>query len=315
MDNFLVSVIIPTFNRQKHLSRAIISVLSQTYSNWELIIVDDGSTDRTKFEIQKYLNNRTIRYYFTGHKGVCHARNFGIRKSRGRYIALLDSDDEYCPRKLETQIKSMVRNHALLSISNYFVCIDNHIKKNKKYARSGFLKRDYLINRRVGTSASLMMFHKSVFANIQFDEHLPSGNDFDFLLRGIGKYGLYFEGKNLSIINKTMNRPRISTNFRQKIIGYNMISDKIINKQYILSEKESNNLLSSINYSLGIFSFLIGEAKTARKYIALHLKREFIFSPESMLGFCVFILSYSPVFSKILIKFSKYFWSKGLNIK
>ncbi len=103
----LVSVILPTHNRSMFLNRAIESVLKQTYKNWELIIVDDASTDGTE-ELFKdiSLQDERIQYHkLEKNGGACIARNMGIRLSKGEYITFLDSDDEYFPKKIELQVQ------------------------------------------------------------------------------------------------------------------------------------------------------------------------------------------------------------------
>jgi len=96
-----VSVIIPTFNRANYICQAIDSVLAQTYQDFEIIIIDDGSADNTKKVLSKY--ESTIKYYYQGNKGVSVARNRGIQEARGEWIAFLDSDDIWLPEKLHWQ--------------------------------------------------------------------------------------------------------------------------------------------------------------------------------------------------------------------
>lgn len=100
-----VSVIIPTYNRSALLPAAIRSVLAQTLSDVEIIVIDDGSTDDTKQVIEPFLDR--IRYLESDHGGPAHARNIGLRASTGRYLAFLDSDDRYLPEKLELQVTFM----------------------------------------------------------------------------------------------------------------------------------------------------------------------------------------------------------------
>ena len=100
-----VSVIIPTFNRAHLLGRAIQSVLDQTYRDFELIIVDDASTDNTREVLKSFKDERIIYIKHDKNWGAAVARNIGIREARGEYIAFQDSDDEWLPEKLEKQIK------------------------------------------------------------------------------------------------------------------------------------------------------------------------------------------------------------------
>ncbi len=108
----LVSVVIPTFNRTEQTIAAIESVLAQRYSNFEIIVVDDGSTDSSSQVIQRFINQRTnnchqILFVSQPNQGASVARNTGISKSRGEYIAFLDSDDSWDPEKLECQIEAL----------------------------------------------------------------------------------------------------------------------------------------------------------------------------------------------------------------
>ncbi|HII60985.1 glycosyltransferase family 2 protein [Pyrococcus horikoshii] len=109
MEKGLVSVVLPTYNRAKVLPRAIESVLNQTYTNIELIIVDDGSRDNTK-EIIREFQSQDERIVYLRNKrnlGANAARNIGIMHSTGEFIAFMDSDDMWLPWKLERQIKIM----------------------------------------------------------------------------------------------------------------------------------------------------------------------------------------------------------------
>lgn len=107
----MISVIIPTYNRDQLIRNAVQSVINQTYTNWELIIVDDGSTDKTREVVSEYIEkDPRIRYFYKENGGQGSARNLGIRESKGDYIAFLDSDDEWEKTKLEKQIKILENN-------------------------------------------------------------------------------------------------------------------------------------------------------------------------------------------------------------
>ena len=100
----LISIIIPLFNSETYIAEAIKSVLGQTWQNWELIIVDDGSTDRSSEMVQPFLKDERVRLYSKPNGGAASARNLGIKKSNGNLIAFLDADDFWLPEKLENQI-------------------------------------------------------------------------------------------------------------------------------------------------------------------------------------------------------------------
>ena len=110
-----ISVIIPTHNRVDLLGRAIRSVQNQTYKNIEIIIVSDGSTDGTDEFVNKlkYTDNRIQFYEYKPSKGSNVARNLGIEKSKGEYIAFLDDDDEWLPTKLEKQLEVFQKDYRI----------------------------------------------------------------------------------------------------------------------------------------------------------------------------------------------------------
>lgn len=116
----LVSIIMPSYNTDKFIAETIESVLSQTYSNWELIIIDDCSTDNTDRVVEKYLTDKRIRYLKNKHNsGAAVSRNRALREARGKWIAFLDSDDLWMPCKLEWQIKFMKKYDYHFSYTNY----------------------------------------------------------------------------------------------------------------------------------------------------------------------------------------------------
>jgi glycosyltransferase involved in cell wall biosynthesis len=102
----LVSIIIPTYNRRTHVVEAIESVLSQTLADFEVLVIDDGSTDGTA-EAVRAIDDPRIRYFYKDNGGVSSARNMGIDKAQSRYVAFLDSDDLYTPEYLETMVSSL----------------------------------------------------------------------------------------------------------------------------------------------------------------------------------------------------------------
>lgn len=115
----LVSIIMPSWNTGRFIGESIQSVLNQTYRNWELIIVDDCSTDHTDEVVASFQDER-IRYFHNEHNsGAALTRNYALREARGEWIAFLDSDDLWAPEKLEHQIKFMVDNGYSLSYTEY----------------------------------------------------------------------------------------------------------------------------------------------------------------------------------------------------
>ena len=183
-----VSVIIPTYNREKYIERAIKSVLEQSYKDYELIIVDDGSTDDTAKILKKY--DKKIRKFSMLHSGVSAARNFGISKAHGQWIALLDSDDYWLPEKLAKQMAYLEENPdmKIMQVGEKWIRngkFVNPMKKHQKY--SGWIFEKCLPLCIVSPSA--VIIHKSIFEEIGlFNEEMPVCEDYDLWLRVARKY-------------------------------------------------------------------------------------------------------------------------------
>ena len=121
MENNLVSIIMPSYNTAKYIEESIKSVQNQTYENWELIIVDDCSTDNTDEIVKKYIESDKRIHYFKNDKnsGAAVSRNRALREAKGKWIAFLDSDDLWLPEKLQKQINFMETKHCRFSYTNY----------------------------------------------------------------------------------------------------------------------------------------------------------------------------------------------------
>jgi len=121
----LVSIIMPAYNAERYIADSIKSVLAQTYANWELIVVDDGSTDGTAAVVQEFAaRDARIKYVFQENSRLGKARNTGVAHATGPLIAFLDSDDLWVERKLEVQLKAMAENNADVVFSNAYVFTD-----------------------------------------------------------------------------------------------------------------------------------------------------------------------------------------------
>lgn len=182
----LISVIIPVNNRPDLLPRAVNSVLSQSFGNFELIIVDDGSEELTKQVIQGFVNNypQKVIAYFTENKGVSSARNLGISKARGEYLAFLDSDDLWISTKLAKQINFMqTKKVHICQTEEAWIRRGKRVNPMKKHQkRSGSIFYDSLDLCLVSPSA--VMIKKEVFQQVGiFDVKLQACEDYDLWLR------------------------------------------------------------------------------------------------------------------------------------
>lgn len=118
----LVSIVMPSYNSQEFIKNSIESVLNQTYQSWELLIVDDCSTDNT-VEIIKSFQDKRIRLFQNGiNSGAAVSRNKALKEAKGKWIAFLDSDDLWLPTKLEEQLQFMVENNFAFTYTDYRIC-------------------------------------------------------------------------------------------------------------------------------------------------------------------------------------------------
>ena len=170
----LVSIIIPTFNRAESLQRAIDSVFFQTYQNWELIIVDNSSTDSTKSVIKKY-NRKKIKFISVNNDGIiAYSRNIGIKNSKGKFVAFLDSDDWWESEKLEKSIEAIIHKNAHVVYHNCHLLSD----KSKAITNSRVLKADLVadlvINGNTLVTSSVVVSRDSLLSVNGFDESISA---------------------------------------------------------------------------------------------------------------------------------------------
>jgi glycosyltransferase involved in cell wall biosynthesis len=116
----LVSVSMPVFNSERYIAEAIESILAQTYTNFELIIVDDGSSDRTREIVDQFTDKRIIKVYSDQNRGLITTRNLIAGMAKGKYLALLDADDRAFPERLALQVDFLENNHADLCGADHF---------------------------------------------------------------------------------------------------------------------------------------------------------------------------------------------------
>ena len=187
-----VSVIIPTFNRAHSLKEALDSVLEQTYQDFELLVVDDGSNDHTRQMLAAYPG--CVTYLFQENQGVSSARNLGIQTSQGTYIALLDSDDLWLPKKLERQIEIMEAEPALQLCHTEEIWIRRGVRVNQKkkhQKQGGYIFPNCLPLCVISPSSALI--RRALFDEIGFfDESLPACEDYDLWLRICCRYPVHF---------------------------------------------------------------------------------------------------------------------------
>lgn len=189
--NPLISVVIPSYNSAKFLPTAVSSVVDQTYKNFEIIIVDDCSNDDTERVVKTFsLSNRNIKYIkHDENKGLSSARNTGIMAAKGDFIAFLDADDIWSPRKLEYQYRKFEDNPKLGVVFTGYTLIDLNKRIRREYCPPRFnnqydFARNLLVRNIVTGSASSVMTKKECFEKVGlFDTALKAAEDWDMWMR------------------------------------------------------------------------------------------------------------------------------------
>ena len=182
-----VSVILPTYNRASLLKRSVDSVLAQSFEDFELIVVDDGSRDQTSEVVSGYTERRVRYLRLDRNRGLPAARNAGIDEARGSYLAFQDSDDEWHHEKLERQLAAFrMHPHATVVYGDMCrQCLDGR----RMYLRSPEIVRGRLVNRETRFWQTYMlamqpaMIRREFAAGMRFDEELKLFEDLDFHLR------------------------------------------------------------------------------------------------------------------------------------
>ncbi|MFA6436775.1 MAG: glycosyltransferase [Candidatus Paceibacterota bacterium] len=195
----LITAIITTFNRALFLKKAVESVLAQTFENFELLVLDNSSTDNTE-KIVNGFNDKRIRYIRHEPIGISAARNLGVKEAKGEFVAFLDDDDEWLPNKLQDQI-NIFNKDGLDTALVYggFVWIGEKNKVIGKHlpAIKGYILKELLSQKDYFTgSASNPMIRKSVFEDIgYYDEKVLTGEDWELYLRLAQKFKIDFINK------------------------------------------------------------------------------------------------------------------------
>jgi len=259
-----VSVIIPTYNRERLIMRAIQSVLNQSFKNWEMIIVDDGSKDNTHQIIKSLLTDPRIIYLkLEKNVGMCEARNLGIRKARGKFIAFLDSDDEWLPAKLEKQLDVFAANiesTGLVYTGAFFINIATGERRIRLARKKGNIFDTQLTENPIGGSSRVMV-RKVCFDQVgYFDPDFTSLEDWEMWTRIATKYSVdvvpeplinYYEGYADSL----------SVNTDRLVQGY----EALWRKYKITPEKK--NILEVHYAKLGHRLLFYGDLVRGRRYL------------------------------------------------
>ncbi len=218
-----VSVIIPAYNRGHFIAETIDSALAQTYQDYEIIVVDDGSTDNTKEAVEHYGNK--VRYFYQENRGQAAAQNFAARQAKGEYLALLDADDVWFPEKLEKQVPVLDQNPDLGFVCTETFAYENgkklyHWKKpeGKTESFQSIFEGNFIIN-------ATVLIRKDCFLTVGgFDEKLRTTQDLDLWLRLSRKYK--FRYLNIPLVKYRLHAQNLHKNAKQKLKDHLYIFSK-----------------------------------------------------------------------------------------
>jgi len=222
----MVSVVIPTFNRALMTCRAIQSVFNQSFNNYEIIVVDDGSTDNTSEVIKKKWNGKITYIRYQNNKGGSYARNIGIKKSRGRYIAFLDSDDEWLPLKLEKQVDFFEKCKPLVgAVYCLYYKKKDILKKFNSKKEHGYVYYVLLSGWCPSITSSIMIRNEVFKQGKKFDETLTSFQDYDLWIR-IAKEWEFEVVREHLVINHEHQENRVGINLGPRLKGLKLFLNK-----------------------------------------------------------------------------------------
>lgn len=251
----LVSIIIPTYNRSHLIEETIQSVFAQTYTNWELIIVDDGSTDDTQSKLDRYKRDG-FRYIHISHSGsLGKVRNVGIKASRGQIIAFLDSDDLWQPDKLEVQISLLEDHPGCDFIFGHGVQFGTGAipppALEDLFIGNVFIPM--LLEERFVFYVPTLMFRKAVLGSIGLiNESMQSGGDIDFFFQMAYRFKGIFSNKIIARIRKheqSTSQSRERAGFEEYI---QMINGFF--KKGALTRRQFSYLISRQYYKAGLLN-------------------------------------------------------------
>lgn len=260
-----VTVIIPTYNCAEFVTDAVHSVLAQTYKNYEILVIDDGSTDNTRKVLSSYIERCLIKYICQENKGLACARNTGIKNASGDFIALLDADDLWLPYKLEVQMPAFQLSpkigivHAdrckFMDSGEFFRPIRENFSDEFIKRHSGDLFEACFL-REIFISCPTAVIRKECFDKVGlFDENLAKlgFEDSEMWLRILRHYEAYHVNKAVALYRV---RPNSMSKNRKKMIEAHKYLVEKISKQYNLSPELRKRALKAMRKEWGLGEYI-----------------------------------------------------------
>ncbi len=242
----LIDIIIPNYNKANYLEDCLNSVISQTYKNWKIYLVDDNSTDHSKKILEKFekSNNFNI-YYLKENVGPANCRNMGIKNSDSDYVAFLDSDDLWPTNKLEVQIKSMLENNYAFTYTDYSFFYNNDMGKQKLTNLPDIYNfNKFIMNSSMSTSSIILK--REILQKIPFEQVMHE----DYLF----KCRILSNNCNAYKIKKTYVFYRINKNNRS--------SNKLSNLFHLWLINKNKNKLSFFENIKSVLNISLNSIKT-----------------------------------------------------
>lgn len=292
----LVSVVIPTRNRAAYVQQALQSVFAQTNRDYETIVVDDGSTDETAQVLQPLIQQERIRYFARAQRGVSAARNFGVSRAAGNYIAFLDSDDVFLPSKLEKQLQVFRAKPELGFVHCWFSKFSDDGRDLGTRDTSRFRGRiypDLLLEWSVLMAMPCMLMRKASFeAAGGFDEHMTWAEDLDLWRRMARQF-------EVDLVPEPLVKVRVhadSTSFDKSKAGEGFVRylDKALHEDRSLSEGFRREARARMYTKLA--QNLLGEGgpaqmRIARQHATLAVQQQ----PLRLAGWLTWLASLLPL--------------------
>jgi glycosyltransferase involved in cell wall biosynthesis len=282
-NKFLISVVLPTYNGEQFIQRAINSVLSQNYKEFELIITDDNSSDGTLSIIETFDDSRLKLYKKRkGEKGIFHNLNFAIEKSKGKFIQIFCQDDEMAPSFLDKQIeffkdnpdvKMIFSNIKVLNELNFLSDLESRYSYRESFPQV-FTKEDSIVNFiKYGCmpgNLSPVMLNRDVVPNIGlFDTNFPYAGDFDYWIRISREYKIGYNKSNYMYLRRHAKQASKTLNKKNFHLFYEI--GQIYTSLSLMHGKESNQLkiIEHVNSTYGVLFFKL----TIKSVFTLNIKK------------------------------------------
>ena len=301
-----VSIIIPAYNQEKYIGDCLNSVIRQTVTDWECIVVNDGSTDNTKNVVLSYMDHHPkIRMIEQTNKGLSCARNAGLHQARGEYIQFLDSDDAITENKLKVQLGLLAQTTApALCYSNYYYSTENdlNIRSSRPWISPKFPSQNQLRDiishweTKMTIPIHCFLFHADLLNkhNISFDEELPNHEDWDFLITILRRSPkIFYVNKELAIyrVNENSMARNITSmkqGFMRAIRKQQHLFPKNSIEYQLLSKKYKHVLHSYSLYNLGrrvkIFFPKLSGVKIKKELLKMRFIKTLLFIGNRELG-------------------------------